>query len=213
LIEDGQGVADMTRPGNITNITKVGSGSLTLTFPNTYTGTTSVEGGTLSISNAYLADTADVFISSGAKLDLNFGASDDIRYLYLDGAPQSPGSYGLSALGSSYFLGTGTLNVLMLGPVIGVAGDYNNDGTVNAADYTLWRNNLGSNFQLQNEGGITPGVVDQADYDYWKSRFGATSGAGSGGLAGNSAVPEPASAMLIAMGLGLCAVIGRRRRD
>lgn len=78
--------------------------------------------------------------------------------------------------------------------VAGVAGDYNSDGTVNAADYTIWRDHLNQNFQLDNEGGITPGVVNQADYDFWKSRFGATSGSGS---VGSAAVPEPATLALV----------------
>jgi hypothetical protein len=88
-----------------------------------------------------------------------------------------------------------------------VAGDYNNDGTVNAADYTIWRDHLNQSFQLENEGGISPGVVDQDDYDFWKSQFGATSGSGSAGV---SAVPEPASFGL-ALGVLIAAFVARRR--
>src|SRR5262245_142524 len=33
----------------------------------------------------------------------------------------------------------------------GVPGDYNKDGTVNAADYAVWRDHLGQTFQLDNE--------------------------------------------------------------
>ncbi|MGD9634017.1 MAG: PEP-CTERM sorting domain-containing protein, partial [Pirellulales bacterium] len=93
--------------------------------------------------------------------------------------------------------------------VAGVAGDYNNDGTVNAADYSVWRDHLNQNFQLQNEGGITPGVVNQADYDFWKSRFGANTGSGSGTLA--AAVPEPSS--LIGMLTALAVVMVSRRQS
>jgi hypothetical protein len=64
----------------------------------------------------------------------------------------------------------------------GVAGDYNGNGVVDAADYVLWRNGG----PLQND--PTEGV-QTADFDFWRSRFGATSGAGSG-LA--TSVPEPA---------------------
>ncbi len=69
----------------------------------------------------------------------------------------------------------------------GLAGDFNGDNIVNAADYTVWRNGLGSTY--------TP-----ADYDVWKSHFGETT-AGSGSLAASGAVPEPASAMLLLLGL------------
>jgi hypothetical protein len=94
--------------------------------------------------------------------------------------------------------------------VVGVTGDYNNDGTVNAADYTIWRDHLGQSFQLQNEGGVSPGVVDAADYTFWKSRFGATSG--SGGLAA-SAVPEPAAALLTAIACLAVGAVGRGERE
>jgi hypothetical protein len=52
-------------------------------------------------------------------------------------------------------------------------GDYNDDGAVNLADYTVWRNHLGEAFQLTNEGvDVSPGMVDAADYDFWKDNYG-----------------------------------------
>ena len=90
-----------------------------------------------------------------------------------------------------------------------VVGDYNNNGSVDAADYVLWRNNG----PLQNEG-VTPGNTTQEDYDFWRARFGATSGSGSSSVAGGSvgdAVPEPAS-----MGFVLVSIVvllaGRKPR-
>jgi hypothetical protein len=83
----------------------------------------------------------------------------------------------------------------------GVPGDYNQNGVVDAADYVVWRNNLGSAVALPNEGsGITPGSVTTEDYTYWRSRYGATSGAGSvlGG-----AVPEPSAWLLLTLITGL----------
>jgi hypothetical protein len=50
-------------------------------------------------------------------------------------------------------------------------GDYNKDSVVNAADYTVWRNTLGSMSDLRADGDKN-GVIQQADYDYWKARFG-----------------------------------------
>ena len=61
-----------------------------------------------------------------------------------------------------------------------VPGDYSRNGTVDAADYVVWRDRLGTNFQLFNEvSGVTPGMVTAEDYTAWKTRFGRTSGAGS----------------------------------
>jgi hypothetical protein len=77
-----------------------------------------------------------------------------------------------------------------------VAGDYNQNGVVDAADYSVWRDHLGQTFQLPNEGGsASPGIVNAADYDFWKLRFGQTSGSGSVA----AAVPEPASVVLASL--------------
>jgi hypothetical protein len=66
--------------------------------------------------------------------------------------------------------------------------DYNSNGVVDAADYVLWRNSLGSTTDLRADAsgptaGVANGIVDQADYTYWRSNFGAvvpTYGSGSG---------------------------------
>jgi hypothetical protein len=93
---------------------------------------------------------------------------------------------------------------------VGVAGDYNGNGVVDAADYTFWRDRLGQNITLPNsDSADMDGVVTTAEYDFWKSRFGATSGSGSASLSVGS-VPEPGSLLLAALGaIGLAAV--RRR--
>lgn len=66
-----------------------------------------------------------------------------------------------------------------------LAGDYDGNGVVNAADYVMWRNNPGAF-------GGTPG-----GYNTWRANFGATSGSGSGSGLGAQAVPEPASLVLL----------------
>jgi len=56
-------------------------------------------------------------------------------------------------------------------------GDYNLDTVVNAADYTIWRDTLGSTEDFRANGtndGASLNLIDQADYDYWKARFGHT---------------------------------------
>src|SRR5215813_4339842 len=55
-------------------------------------------------------------------------------------------------------------------------GDFNNNGTVDAADYVVWRKNLNGPYALPNDNGLgTP--VSSAHYDLWRSSFGNT-GAG-----------------------------------
>jgi fibronectin-binding autotransporter adhesin len=108
----------------------------------------------------------------------------------------------------NYGSGSNSQITLSLGGPVGVPGDYNENGTVDAADYVVWRKKVGPG-NLQNEGGISPGVVDTEDYNFWRSRFGRTSGAGA--VQFGTAVPEPASLLLFALGLiCLMAQIPRR---
>jgi hypothetical protein len=86
---------------------------------------------------------------------------------------------------------------------VGVLGDYNDNGTVDAADYVIWRNNPA---MLENEG-ASPGVVDQADFDFWRMRFGRTSGAGANISGG--AVPEASTALLLVIAGVLLAICRR----
>ncbi|TWT41333.1 hypothetical protein [Botrimarina hoheduenensis] len=49
-------------------------------------------------------------------------------------------------------------------------GDYNDDQTVDAADYTVWRDNNPSSETLPND--PSPGTVDGSDYTTWVNNFG-----------------------------------------
>ena len=57
-----------------------------------------------------------------------------------------------------------------------LAGDYNDDGSVDAADYLVWRKNLNGT-SLTNET-VSMGIVDQADYDEWRRSFGTAPAVG-----------------------------------
>lgn len=68
-------------------------------------------------------------------------------------------------------------------------GDYNDDGVVDAIDYAIWRENLGSSVTLP--GDTTPGTVTSADFDVWRDNFGATQTAFAA-----ASTPEPTSLVL-----------------
>ena len=64
-------------------------------------------------------------------------------------------------------------------------GDYNFNGVVDAADYTVWRDTSSSTTDLRADGsgptpGVPDGVVDALDYAFWKSQFGNVLGPGAG---------------------------------
>jgi autotransporter-associated beta strand protein len=190
-------------------LTKVGPGKLTLAANNTYTGGTSVNLGVLSITTPYLANDKDVSLLTGATFDLNFVGTDTIRSLYFDGIAQAVGTWGAVGSGATnenaFFTGTGVLNVTTL-PSVGVPGDYNGNGAVDAADYVLWRNGGPLENEVDNAG-----IVDAQDYVEWKARFGNTSGSGSGSLSSNSAVPEPTTFMFVLSAVGTLAAVRRKR--
>src|SRR3954464_14215723 len=63
----------------------------------------------------------------------------------------------------------------------GLAGDYNKNHVVDAADYALWRKNLNS----------------RSGYNSWRANFGAVGGNGTAVGSGSGAVPEPCSVALL----------------
>jgi hypothetical protein len=91
-------------------------------------------------------------------------------------------------------------------------GDYNGNGTVDAADYVVWRKSNGN----------------PAGYDTWRNNFGRTGGGGGGEAASPSfvgveftvsaaaaiaaAAPEPASAMNLVVGLLVASLVRPGRR-
>lgn len=88
-------------------------------------------------------------------------------------------------------------------------GDFNDDGVVDAADYTVWRDNLNSSAAALNGNGSNDpsGLVVQADYDLWKATYEAN---GASGPAGSASVPEPAACWMLAAAT-VCGIAGRKR--
>jgi hypothetical protein len=119
---------------------------------------------------------------------------------YATSLAADPTQSTVNNLGNSFtasVLGRSIL-VLILSPAA-VPGDYNNDGVVDAADYTVWRDTLGQSgsglaADGTGPGGTPDGIVDGLDYQFWSDHFGATtpgSGSGSG-----ATVPEPSTCLL-----------------
>ena len=67
-----------------------------------------------------------------------------------------------------------------------VPGDYNGNGTVDAADYVVWRKGGPLQYEV-----VTPNVATEEDYAEWRARFGNPVIAAASGLAAGHEVPEP----------------------
>lgn len=67
--------------------------------------------------------------------------------------------------------------------IAGVSGDFNSDGRVDAADYTVWRDDQASTFE-------------PADYDLWRNHYGAAAAETAA-----ASVPAPAAAKMLALAL------------
>jgi hypothetical protein len=80
-----------------------------------------------------------------------------------------------------------------------LAGDYNNDGVVDASDYTVWRDHEGSEVETEIDGDKS-GIVDNGDLEVWKNNLGHHQGGGGGGIAGGNAVPEPSTGLIVLFG-------------
>ncbi|WP_442483680.1 DUF1559 family PulG-like putative transporter [Aeoliella sp. SH292] len=99
---------------------------------------------------------------------------------------------------------------LVVGHLKPLPGDFNSDGRVDLADYTVWRDNLGSTHDLAGNGdsdGASANLVDESDYLLWKSQFGASVFAAP--ALSSNAIPEPSTAVLF--GLGVFASLGALR--
>lgn len=85
-------------------------------------------------------------------------------------------------------------------------GDYNGDGYVDAADYTMWRDALGQSVAAgSGADGDGNGLVDPSDYGVWKNNFGVAFPASSAAFGHTSTVPEPATRMLVVLIGGIAA--------
>jgi hypothetical protein len=88
-------------------------------------------------------------------------------------------------------------------------GDFNFDGRVDTADFTVWRDTMGSTSDLEADGN-GDGVVDHADYLIWKSDAGTSIDLsmfdGFDGLTA-AGVPEPSTFLLVSIAGGVTMLV------
>ncbi|WP_442483678.1 hypothetical protein [Aeoliella sp. SH292] len=163
----------------------------------------------------------DVFsISSGATLNLvgeyflldgvpitGFTSLDDTQLLaartgqlkvgFADGGSHVFNLSATQQSGYDYFHTGASIYLTKLPSDAGLLGDFNGDGLVNLADYTVWRDHLGESDTHLSAGSTNDGtgIVDAGDYATWRAHFGTA----GGNLAGSESqvVPEPSTLLLL----------------
>ncbi len=153
--------------------------------------------GPTSLSESYLGPTGTEFttiaagasaVSLGAVYDTVGGGTQDLRLYYYD------------VDGNEY---QGYVEY-----VSSLLPDFNGDGMVNLADYTVWRDNLGATGVSFAQGDATgDGNVTMADYKQWKAHFGEVVASVSALSA--ATVPEPST--LVVACLAAAAMWWRRQ--
>jgi hypothetical protein len=149
-----------------------------------------------------------------------YNASGVLQWIRTLGASGS-GSQGVSAdgLGNVYTAGeltdnSGVENPFVAKYVDGIPGDYNQDGVVDAADYTLWRDSFAQVVApCSGADGDCNGFINASDYQIWKDHFGdaLSSGAGAQSIGGQATrAPEPTSLALWSLGATAAMLIRRR---
>ncbi|QDT68674.1 hypothetical protein MalM25_15980 [Planctomycetes bacterium MalM25] len=95
----------------------------------------------------------------------------------------------------------GSLEIVARNALVTLEGDYNGDGAVNAADYTVWRDTEGSTLLLGADGDLS-NTVDAGDFTVWSDSYGGVAAAPAVG------VPEPLS---LGMASVACLALGAWR--
>ncbi|MES2661140.1 MAG: autotransporter-associated beta strand repeat-containing protein [Verrucomicrobiota bacterium] len=147
-------------PTGAVSVTKAGTGTWTLAGTSTYTGTTTVSAGLLGISQAVLADGAQLVIEAAGVLNLTHNTTDQVGSLTINGVVKPHGVYD-SANSAPYITGSGKIRVGAAGysawATANAGGqtaekDYDLDGMKNGIEYFMGA--IGSSFTAN------PGIVN-----------------------------------------------------
>ena len=157
-----------------------------------------------------------LYDSTGTPIETELAAStstkDNVEHVYLKNLAE--GNYSLEVRSVSGSRDYGLAWRLDNQAPYRVSGDYNLDGVVDSADYSLWRDTFGSTEDLAADGDLS-GVVDDGDYHLWRSAYGTILEppiVAAPSFAAAVSAPEPTTLMLLVSLLGGGLLTHRRRR-
>lgn len=111
----------------------------------------------------------------------------------------------LGQVAYQFTLADGRQGIAISQVVPDIPGDYNFDGAVDAADFTLWRDSLGQTGEGLAADGDGSGAIDEGDFTIWRNNFGESAFAQAGSQL--RMVPEPSTLLLGLLG---CFTLRRR---
>lgn len=119
-------------------------------------------------------------VTSGAEtLDATIDqTTNSLEWVLLGSLPVEAGELTVTldvgaSTGSQYSLIVADAVRVVLSAPAEPSGDFNHDLSVDAADYSVWRDQLGQSVAVgTGADGNFDGVVDQADYQLWREQFG-----------------------------------------
>jgi hypothetical protein len=154
---------------------------------------------------------------SNPIMELNFTVSGEAdEFEMFETAIQLPDgirSFDLTFISGGPLSALGTIYIDDISAAIvttpSLVGDYNGNGIVDAADYVVWRDSLGSMGAGLAADGNGDHMITQLDYDIWKANFGSKLGSPAF-VAQLRSVPEPPTVLTFLVG-GFIApiVVGR----
>ena len=154
--------------------------------------------GTASEDSDFLSVTGMASLAGSLEVVLKDGHQPAVGSRFLVATADTIVDTGIGLIGpyAKFFKKQIYPNAIVLETIgVGLAGDYNRDGNVDAADYVIWRDTLGSTVDLRADGDGN-GRISRADYVVWKDRFGDSTAAGA-----STPIPESASWVLVFVGL------------
>lgn len=155
----------------------------------------------------------DIPVALGSTLDLTFAPGVDVatqsgRTIDLfDWTGVTPtGAFTVSSPYTWNLSNLYTTGEVTLAAAPSLPSDYNSDGTVDAADYVLWRKTLGQTGAGLAADGNGNGEIDPGDYTLWRANFGRTGGSGT-----FTYVTVPESTTLAMLVVGMLALLSCRQ--
>jgi hypothetical protein len=196
-----------------TGLTSTSGGGLAISAAGVFYGTpTSTRYGTYnSVTGAYTNITAPALPAGvGAYTALDFNGSV-LFGLNTGPSPPSPPPTHLVTIDPTTGIVTDlgasldSLDAIAFQPPAALPGDYNNNGTVDAGDYVVFRKNINTSNVMPND--PIGGIIGTTQFNLWRTNFGKPSGAGVSG----SNIPEPTALVLLLVGMP--AMCSRRRTN